>query len=219
MIYNNLQYKKKQSVSVYRSDTGDTGRYTLTYSPRCVAEVMRGYSTGTLMLDKYVGISETDRLIEKYCLGTDSEKKFESNGSTIFWQFNTKGDIINGYVVKYHSDGREINRKQINTVGGIYKWSNWFFGGDLIPRANMIGIVDNEMTCLVAASVCKEVTWIATNNLQVDVLNLVKYGGRNVVLYPSDISLEYWKDIGDNCNVPTSDALAIPYPINELCNG
>ena len=143
MIYNNLQYKKKQSVSVYRSDTGDTGRYTLTYSPRCVAEVMRGYSTGTLMLDKYVGISETDRLIEKYCLGTDSEKKFESNGSTIFWQFNTKGDIINGYVVKYHSDGREINRKQINTVGGIYKWSNWFFGGDLIPHANMIGIEIN----------------------------------------------------------------------------
>ena len=104
-------------------------------------------------------------------------------------------------------------------MGGIYKWSNWFFGGDLIPRANMIGIVDNEMTCLVAASVCKEVTWIATNNLQVDVLNLVKYGGRNVVLYPSDISLEYWKDIGDNCNVPTSDALAVPYPINKLCNG
>ena len=83
----------------------------------------------------------------------------------------------------------------------------------------MIGIVDNEMTCLVAASVCKEVTWIAANNLQVDVLNLGKYGGRNVVLYPSDISLEYWNDIGDNCNVPTSDALAVPYPINKLCNG
>ena len=149
----------------------------------------------------------TSQLIAKYFIG--SSKHWQ--GSTIFWQIDTKGKIRTGKIMLYDAITGKRIKKPIDCITWVqsvlklpkFELKQSLFGEHLLnDKTKPTAIVESEKTAIIASIYLPQFTWLAVGGK--DGLNLEKLqclNGRTVVLFPDLKYFEKWsgkaKDFSD----------------------
>lgn len=163
------------------------------------------HSSLTDYLDSVLGDSREmqnriDNLVMRYRLGA-TDSVMDKHFGTILPRINRKGMIVGGNAIYYSvKDGSIL--KQDSLVDHLYSWYAFdyytkpdvFFGEHLFRNGKTV-IVQEEKTALLGTLAYPNIDWLAVgsgNNLTDEMMK--KLMGRQVVLYPDDFSLDYWKE-------------------------
>jgi hypothetical protein len=166
-------------------------------------KTLKAYENNNLVkfLINRIGEKETEKVIEKYYLGTS--KHWE--GSTIFWQIDIEGNIRTGKVMLYNSEsGKRIKEPypHINWIHKIadykeYNLSQCLFGEHLLklyPEKD-IAIVESEKTALIASVHIPEYNWLASGNINnLNQRTLQNLKEKSIFLFPDAGAFEIWKE-------------------------
>ena len=141
-----------------------------------------------------------NQLIAKYFIG--SSKHWQ--GSTIFWQINTKGVIRTGKIMLYNANSGNRVKKPFNYITWVqsvlklpdYEMNQCLFGEHLLTdKIKPVAIVESEKTAIIASVYLPQFTWLATGGLSN--LNAEKFcvlAGQTVVLFPDVNGFDKWND-------------------------
>jgi hypothetical protein len=153
-----------------------------------------------LFLNDVIGHEDTDRLIERYLIGTSEHWP----GATIFWQVDINGKVRTGKVMLYDvatgkrfRDGRH-NPTWVHKVEKLpdFNLKQCLFGEHLLraEQNKTVCIVESEKTAIIASHFIPGSVWLAcgsvTNLSERICQSLV---GRKVVLYPDLKCLDKWQ--------------------------
>lgn len=163
------------------------------------------HSSLTDYLDSVLGDSREmqnriDSLVMRYHLGA-TDSVMDEHFGTVLPRINRKGMMVGGNVIYYGAKNGSI-LKQDALVNHLYSWYAFdyyvapdvFFGEHLLRNGKTV-IVQEEKTALLGALAYPNIDWLAVgcgNNLTERMMK--KLMGRQVVLYPDDFSLDYWRD-------------------------
>lgn len=151
-------------------------------------------------LIKLFEVEETEKLIEKYFIG--SSKHW--NGATIFWQIDKDYKVRTGKIMLYNPDtGKRIKKpfKYINWAHSVLKLPDFelkqcLFGEHLLSdKSKPVAIVESEKTAIIASVYLPAFVWLAAGSL--DNLTLEKckvLSGFKVFLFPDLNGFEKWKN-------------------------
>ncbi len=211
----------------------DLASYTYTdVIPTRTVVLSKSRNTSLVHYLENVGIPEetVSKLVEDYFLGNfDNSNPSLSDGSayeTVCWRWNPNGKVAsnemleNGRLVMHKTIGGVVNANQIivdETTGKVQRCSQYYnffytigwFGGNLLGehRDMDVYVVQEEVSALLGAAAYPAAAWIALGYGQ-DLTDehLYMLSNRRVVLYPDDMTLDYWKSIArDFHNVIVSD--------------
>lgn len=144
------------------------------------------------------GIEETNKLIDKYLIGT--AKYWE--GATVFWQKDIDGNIRSGKIMLYNpTSGKRIKEpfNHINWVHKVLKLDNFnlkqcLFGEHLLQdKTKPIAIVESEKTAIISSVYVPDYIWLASgslSNLNTEKCKVLK--GRIVTLFPDIKGFDKW---------------------------
>ena len=174
------------------------------------------HSSLTDYLDSVLGDSREmqnriDHLVMRYRLGA-TDSVMDKHFGTLLPRINRNGMIVGGNAIYYSvKDGSML--KQDALVDHLYSWYAFdyyvdpgvFFGEHLFRNGKTV-IVQEEKTALLGMLAYPNIDWLAVgcgNNLTEGMMK--KLMGRQVVLYPDDFYLDYWKEhFGSNFKVDDS---------------
>lgn len=141
-------------------------------------------------------------LISKYLIGTS--KNWE--GSTVFWQVDTTGNIKGGKIMLYSSaTGKRVKQpyNHITWVHSALKFKDYnlkqcLFGAHLLTednKATPCAIVESEKSAIIASAYLPDFIWLACGSLS----NLTEekckdLTGRNVFLFPDLNCFDRWSE-------------------------
>lgn len=149
-------------------------------------------------------------VIEEYRVGTFPKIKGSERweNATVFWQFNAKGELLNGKMMQYKGFRRDkdvtptwisriITGKSGKEIGSV----QCLFGEHLLakyPDAK-VALVESEKTALVGRYFYPDIVWVATGGS--DALNgrkMMALSGRKVYMFP-DAGVGYvaWNKAAD----------------------
>ena len=141
----------------------------------------------------------TEKVIEEYKVG------YNRLGESVFWRIDKNGQPQGGVcsIVTEHGD-------MITTIdvterllppSSIYATGKEFFGGHLVTAGSTICVVPNEVKCLELAGKHPDYTWLAVGYGQ-DLCKelLAKLTGCRVILFPTDLEEEYWREVAKEFN-------------------
>lgn len=179
-------------------------------SERMLIEIPRGeislrHSSITDYLDKLVNydasmMRKIDEIISQFHLGAVSTTISGHYGSVLS-RINKRGNVVGGEVMYFDVDNGNILR-QSPITDHLYNWycfdyytdDEVFFGEHLLSN-KPVAIVQEEKTALLGTLAEPAVDWLAvgegcnlTNNM------MSKLAGKRVVLFPDDISCDYWEE-------------------------
>ena len=177
---------------------------------RMLIEIPRGeignhYSSITDYLDKAVDynpkmLSAIDYLIMRFHLGAVT-KLVNGHHGTVLPRISRNNKVVGGSVQYFDTESGAILQRE-SLVEHLYSWycfdyytdDEVFFGEHLLSN-KPIAIVQEEKTALLGTLAEPAVDWLAvgegynlTNNM------MSKLAGKRVVLFPDDISCDYWKE-------------------------
>jgi hypothetical protein len=180
-------------------------------------------------LTKNLGSIATNKLIEKYFIGTSDKWP----GATIFWQIDLKGKIRTGKIMLYNSDtGKRIKEpydhitwvhKQLNTRE--YELKQSFYGEHLLhDKSKPVALVESEKTAIIASAYLPMFNWLAVGNISsLSEAKCRVLSGRNVVLYPDLNAFGLWskkaKELSSITNFSVSDLLERKATTEERLKG
>ena len=177
---------------------------------RMLIEIPRGeignhYSSITDYLDKVVNydtsmMRKIDKLISRFHLGAVSTT-FNGHYGSVLLRINERGNVVRGEVIYFDADNGNILR-QTPITDHLYNWycfdyytDNEVFFGEHLLSNKPVAIVQEEKTALPGTLAEPAVDWLAvgegynlTNNM------MSKLAGKRVVLFPDDISCDYWEE-------------------------
>lgn len=150
-------------------------------------------------LKKYFNDNEIKSAILKYLIGTSSLW----NGAIVFWQINSKEEVVAGKVMLYDIEtGKRVKTpfNHINWIHRIQKIKDFelqqcLFGLHLInefPTAK-IAIVESEKTAIIMSLFLPEFIWLATGskaNLKKELLEVIKEF--DLTVFPDKSEFENW---------------------------
>jgi hypothetical protein len=151
-------------------------------------------------LNNRFGVEVTDRLIEKYLIGSSKHWK----GATVFWQIDTKGKIRSGKIMLYNPETGKRVKEPFNHITWIhmvkrranFELEQCFFGEHLLKGNNKpIGVLESEKSAIIASIFFPEYVWIAVGsltNLNETKCQILK--GRTVTLFPDLKAYDRWAD-------------------------
>lgn len=162
------------------------------------------YSSLTDYLDKTTGydskiLSAIDSLIMRFHLGAVT-KLVNGHYGTVLPRINRNNKVVGGSVQYFDTDSGAILQRE-PLVEHLYSWycfdyytdDEVFFGEHLLSN-KPVAIVQEEKTALLGTLAEPAVDWLAvgegynlTNNM------MSKLAGKRVVLFPDDISCDYWE--------------------------
>ena len=162
------------------------------------------HSSLTDYLDAIAGydpmmLSAIDRLIMRFHWGAVT-KLVNGHYGTVLPRINRNGKVVGGSVLYFDADsGVALHREHL--VEHLYSWycfdyytdEEVFFGEHLLSN-KPVAIVQEEKTALLGTLAAPSVDWLAVGdglNLTNGMMN--KLAGKRVVLFPDDISCDYWK--------------------------
>ncbi|WP_461101611.1 DUF6371 domain-containing protein [Spirosoma koreense] len=145
-----------------------------------------------LFLKQHFGETTAFQLMSQYQIGTT----LGWSGGSVFWQINARGEIRSGKIVLLDAATGKLNQEPAYRpvlAHQALKLSNYIlkpclFGEHQLsirPRAT-VGIVDKEVSALIATAFYPECIWLAaddTNLIGLDYWQAL--AKRNAVLYPS----------------------------------
>lgn len=156
-----------------------------------------------IFLTKYFNKELVLDTLKKYNVGTS--KKW--NGSTVFWQEDTKNQFRTGKIMLYNKEtGKRVKKPYtyINWVHSVLKLDSFIlkqclFGLHLTKEKNkVIGLVEAEKTAITMDMFLPECNWLATGskqNLKEELLNPIK--SFRIILYPDKGEFNDWQE---KCN-------------------
>ena len=163
------------------------------------------YSSLTDYLDKMVGydsrlLSAIDRLMMGFHLGAIT-KLVNGHYGTVLPRINRNNKVVGGSVQYIDTEsGAVLQREPL--VKHLYNWycfdyytdDEVFFGEHLLSNKS-VAIVQEEKTALLGTLAEPAVDWLAVGesyNLTKGMMS--KLAGRRVVLFPDDMSCDYWTE-------------------------
>ncbi|SFG71632.1 hypothetical protein SAMN05216383_13210 [Prevotella sp. KH2C16] len=163
------------------------------------------YSSLTDYLDKAVGynpkmLSTIDDLIMQFHLGAVT-KQVNGHHGTVLPRISRNDKVVGGSVLYFDTgSGAVLQREAL--VEHLYSWycfsyyvdSEVFFGEHLLSN-KPVAIVQEEKTALLGTLAEPTVDWLAVgegSNLTKGMMS--KLAGRRVVLFPDDMSCDYWTE-------------------------
>lgn len=175
------------------------------------------------------GVAVTSKLVSRYFIGTSKHW----NGSTVFWQIDSKGKIRTGKIMLYNPvTGRRVKApfNHISWAHCVLKQPNFtlrqcFFGEHLLnDRTKPVAIVESEKTAVIASVYLPLFIWLAVgslNNLNIEKCGVLK--GRTVSLFPDLNGFEKWrtkaKELSHIANFQVSDLLERKATVAERKEG
>ena len=163
------------------------------------------YSSLTDYLDKMAGydsklLSGIDRLMMGFHLGAVT-KLVNGHCGTVLPRINRNNKVVGGSVQYFDTDSGAILQRE-SLVEHLYSWycfdyytdKEVFFGEHLLS-GKPVAIVTEEKTALLGTLAEPSVDWLAVGegcNLTNGMMS--KLAGKRVVLFPDDISCDYWKE-------------------------
>ena len=144
------------------------------------------------------GVEITSQLVSRYFIGTSKNW----NGSTVFWQIDTRGNVRTGKIMLYSPiTGKRIKEpySHINWVHTVLKLPEFelrqcLFGEHLlIDKSRPVAIVESEKTAVIASIYLPQFIWLAVGsltNLNAEKCSIIK--GRYVTLFPDLNGFEKW---------------------------
>lgn len=168
--------------------------------PHILNSSMKNYKQNYFVehLVSQFGIEETNKLIDKYFIGT--AKHWE--GATVFWQKDIVGNIRSGKIMLYNpTSGKRIKEpfNHINWVHKVLKLDNFnlkqcLFGEHLLQdKTKPVAIVESEKTAIIASVYVPDYIWLASgslSNLNTEKCTILK--GRIVTLFPDIKGFDKW---------------------------
>jgi hypothetical protein len=159
-----------------------------------------------------------DQLISRYYVGTAKHWQ----GSTVFYQIDTKGRVKAGKIMLYNSKTGKRVKEPYNHLTWIhrslklpdYNLEQCLFGEHLLTKepSNPIAIVESEKTAIIASAYLPAYIWLATgskNGLNISKCKILQ--GRKVVLYPDLNAFDEWsikaRELQSISTVSVSDLL------------
>ena len=153
----------------------------------------------------------TQKLIKKYCIGTDKY------GKTVFWQMDKMGRVRTGKIMQYDSAGHRYGN--INWVHTLLKIKNFnlkqcLFGEHLLKdESKMVAIVESEKSAIISSIYVPEFIRLSCgglSNLTFDKCKVLE--GKNVVLFPDLNGYDKWNSKAQllskiDLNIVVSDLL------------
>lgn len=135
----------------------------------------------------------------RYHIGTATKW----NGSTVFWQVDSRGKVRTGKVMHYcQKTGRrtKVPSERIDWADRLLKLSDFqrgycLFGEHLlyIEPSKVIAIVESEKTAVICSLFLPEFLWMATggsSHFKVELFEALK--GRDVVIFPDLKAFDDW---------------------------
>ena len=163
------------------------------------------YSSLTDYLDKMAGydsklLSGIDRLMMGFHLGAVT-KLVNGHYGTVLPRINRNNKVVGGSVLYFNTDSGAILQRE-PLVEHLYSWycfdyytdDEVFFGEHLLSN-KPVAIVQEEKTALLGTLAEPAVDWLAVGegcNLTNGMMS--KLAGRRVILFPNDISCDFWKE-------------------------
>lgn len=177
-------------------------------------------------LCKYFDEKSVQNVFKKYNVGTSNKW----NGSTVFWQVDTKNKIRTGKIMLYNSTSGKRVKLPYNHISWVhttlnlkdYNLKQCLFGLHLVnAETKNIGIVESEKTALILALAIPNCLWLATGskqNLKEELLLPIK--NYNINVYPDEGEFNDWSKKCDELtkngfNINCSDLMEK----SELKNG
>ncbi len=164
------------------------------------------------LVDRF-GIDVTNKLIEKYFVGTSKHW----SGATVFWQIDINGRIRAGKIMLYDSQtGKRVKEpfSHITWVHTALKLNGFnlkqcFFGEHLLRESNNpVAIVESEKTAIICSVYFPQLIWLAAgslNNINTEKCHVLR--GRKVKLFPDCKGFDKWNQKAKEFNFDISDLL------------
>ena len=180
-------------------------------------------------LTKKFGSIATNKLIEKYFIGTSNKW----SGATIFWQIDLKGKIRTGKIMLYNpATGKRVKEpfdhitwvhKQIDNKE--YELKQSLYGEQLLhDKTKPVALVESEKTAIIASAYLPMFIWLAVGNIaSLSAAKCRVLAGRKVVLYPDLNAFDLWskkaKELSSITNFSVSDLLERKATTEERLKG
>lgn len=144
------------------------------------------------------GVKVASELVSRYFIATSNHW----DGSTIFWQIDTRGRIRTGKIMLYNTaTGKRVKEpyNHINWVHKTLKQSEFelkqcLFGEHLLKdKIKPVAIVESEKTAVISSVYLPQFIWLAVGsltNLNAEKCSILK--GRTVILFPDLNGFEKW---------------------------
>jgi len=161
---------------------------------------LAGYKMNNLVtfLKTLFGDEITSQLIAKYFIG--SSKHWQ--GSTVFWQIDTKGKIRTGKIMLYDAISGKRVKEPFNHIHWVHKLINQpdfglkqcLFGEHLlVDKTKHVAIVESEKTAIISSAYLPQFIWLAVGSLtNLSFEKCLILAGRKVVLFPDLNGFEKW---------------------------
>ncbi|MEX2234390.1 MAG: DUF6371 domain-containing protein [Cyclobacteriaceae bacterium] len=162
-------------------------------SPDILKSTLQAYERNTFV--KYLHTifeNETvSHLIDAYRLGTTRD------GSCIFWQADSQGQIRTGKVIRYNQDGhrdKTIPPYFIHAKLKVEPIEQCLFGLHLLMVDHgPLGLVESEKTAVIMSGQLPDYTWVATGG-KMNLSKVHALKGKKVVAFPDTDAFHEWTD-------------------------
>lgn len=146
-------------------------------------------------INQLFGIDITNKLIDKYCIGTSNYWK----GSTVFWQKDISQNIRTGKIILYDPYTGKLKKDYITWAHTVLEIPNFnlnqcFFGEHLLltDKSKPIAIVASEKSAAIASTFMPQYIWLSCdiNSLTTEKCSVLK--GRTVTVFPDLGEYDNW---------------------------
>lgn len=151
--------------------------------------------------------SEVFGVVERYQIGTAEMY----NGSTVFYQIDTKNNIRGGKIMGYNSDTgkrKKSVKAEINWVHSVLELPNFnldrcLFGLHLVKKTTKkVAVVESEKTAVYMSLKLPQYVWVATGGSSSFNLKMLEpLSDREVIAFPDKgEAFSKWKCVADELN-------------------
>lgn len=176
-----------------------------------IIKAMRAYETNKLVLflKKYFNEEKIQKILKMYYVGTSNHWP----GTTVFPQIDIQGRVRTAKLMQYDQDTGKRKKKPFNHITWLhtvlkkydFNLEQCLFGEHLIRDAKTVCIVESEKTCLIAALVWPQFTWVATGGKNGAPLKPKLFWGKQIILFP-DLGVD-WSDKAEQVGGRVSEVL------------
>lgn len=144
------------------------------------------------------GVEVVSELVSRYFIATSNHWE----GSTIFWQIDTRGKIRTGKIMLYNAATGKRVKEPYNHINWIHKTlkqsefelKQCLFGEHLLKdKTKPVAIVESEKTAIISSVYLPQFIWLAVGsltNLNAEKCSILN--GRTVILFPDLNGFEKW---------------------------
>ena len=149
-------------------------------------------------LTNLFGVEIASQLVSRYFIATSKHW----NGSTVFWQLDTKGKVRTGKIMLYNPITGKRVKEPFNHINWVHKalkkpqfeLRQCLFGEHLlIDKTKPVAIVESEKTAVIASVYFPQFIWVAVGsltNLNAEKCSILR--GRTVTLFPDLNGFDKW---------------------------